>query len=93
MNELLTHFETECCPGIEWPKRPATIGNLITLAVAQSFLRSSVPFGRTLKTQPAIWDEILILTDEGLQAIGLKPLGVPATVTEKPKPAKQPTLF
>lgn len=73
---LFEHFICAACPGELWPNHPATVGNLIALALEQGHLESATPFGRLIRHQPGLWKENLILSTSGRKAIGENPLQI-----------------
>ena len=68
-----------------WPLRPASIGDLIRAAVADGLL--AAPFGPTSVRGNNVWTELLVLTDAGRVACGLRPSAPVVPV------AKQRELF
>ena len=71
MNELLEQFTAPAAPVTLYPDKPATVGNVLRLAIQNGWLASAVPFGKTLVGPETVWKESLVLTDEGRAAIGL----------------------
>lgn len=88
---LLEHFICAACPGELWPDHPATVGNLIALALEQGYLVSATPFGRLIRHQPGLWKENLILSTSGRKAIGETPLPTGDGLPETPTPGHEET--
>jgi hypothetical protein len=70
LNELLDQFIDSAIPAEHWPTKPATVGNMLRLAIQYGWLKSAVPFGKTLTGPDSVWKESLVLTDSGRKAIG-----------------------
>jgi hypothetical protein len=56
-------------PADVWKDRGVTIGNLIRFHIQSGWLKSEVPFGRTLIGPESVWTETLVTTDEGLRML------------------------